>query len=85
MIVETFPVGMLQCNCTILGCETTKEAIVVDPGGEAERIKAAVEARGLKVVKIVHTHAHSDHVGATARCRSSGTGPRPSCTRATTG
>ncbi|HBP21556.1 MAG TPA: MBL fold metallo-hydrolase [Planctomycetes bacterium] len=65
MIVETFPVGMLQCNCTILGCETTKEAIVVDPGGEAERIKAAVEARGLKVVKIVHTHAHFDHVGAT--------------------
>lgn len=59
------PVGLLQCNCTILGCPTTKEAVVVDPGGEPERILAEVEALGLKVVRVIHTHAHFDHVHGT--------------------
>lgn len=65
MIIESFPVGMLQCNCTILGCEKTREAIVVDPGGDVERIQARLEAHGLRVVKIIHTHAHFDHVHGT--------------------
>lgn len=65
MIVESFPVGMLQCNCTIVACEKTREAIVVDPGGEVERILATCKERDLKVVKIVHTHAHFDHVQGT--------------------
>ncbi|MBL4845411.1 MAG: MBL fold metallo-hydrolase [Planctomycetes bacterium] len=65
MIVESFPVGLLQCNCTILACEMTREAIVVDPGGEVARIQARLEANGLRVVKIIHTHAHFDHVHGT--------------------
>ncbi|MGE0712295.1 MAG: MBL fold metallo-hydrolase [Planctomycetota bacterium] len=60
---------MLQCNCTILGCERTGEAIVVDPGGDVERIAAALAARGLRAVKIVHTHAHFDHIGGTGELR----------------
>ena len=65
MIVESFPVGLLQCNCTILACEETREAIVVDPGGEVARIRARLDAQGLRVVKIIHTHAHFDHVHGT--------------------
>jgi hydroxyacylglutathione hydrolase len=66
MIVETLPVGMLQCNCTILGCEDTKEAIVVDPGGDIDRITEILKHHDLTVKKIIHTHAHIDHVWGTA-------------------
>jgi len=69
MIVETFPVGLLQCNCVIVGCPTTREAVVVDPGGDPDRVLEAVERHGLRVVKVVHTHAHFDHVGGTAEVR----------------
>jgi len=65
VIVETHPVGLLQCNCTIVGCPQTREAIVVDPGGDAPLILERVAALGLKVVRIVHTHAHFDHVMGT--------------------
>ena len=58
LIRETFPVGPLQCNCTIIGDPITKKAIVVDPGGNHELILARLEALGLKVVSIIHTHAH---------------------------
>lgn len=66
MIVETFPVGLLQCNCTIIGCPRTKQALVVDPGGDVDRILAVCAERGLTVTRIAHTHAHFDHVGGTA-------------------
>lgn len=65
MIVETFPVGLLQCNCTLLGCEETKHAIVIDPGDEPESILAALRRHDLRLQTILHTHAHLDHVGAT--------------------
>ena len=65
MIVETFAVGPLGCNCTILGDETTRDAIVVDPGGDAERILATLKRHGLTPRAMVHTHTHIDHVGAT--------------------
>ncbi len=65
MIQETFPVGLLQCNCTILGCEETKSALVVDPGDDAVRILEALRRHGLNLVAILHTHAHLDHVSAT--------------------
>lgn len=61
LIRETFPVGPLQCNCTIIGDPITKKAIVVDPGGNPDLIMARLDAHGLKVVSIIHTHAHLDH------------------------
>jgi len=63
MIIETFPVGLLQCNCTILGDEKTGEAIVIDPGDDAERILQVLKQHGLKPKQIVCTHTHIDHVG----------------------
>jgi hydroxyacylglutathione hydrolase len=66
MIRKTFPVGMLGCNCTILGDETSKQAIVIDPGDEVDRILRELVGFGLRVVGIVHTHAHIDHVGGLA-------------------
>ena len=62
LIRKTFPVGPLQCNCTIVGDPISKKAIIVDPGGDAEKIMAEVDALGLKVVSIIHTHAHLDHI-----------------------
>ncbi len=67
MIVETFPVGVLQCNCAIVGCEDTREALIIDPGGDPDRILAAAERLGLRPRYLLHTHAHFDHVGGTRR------------------
>ncbi len=60
-IVKTFPVGPLQCNCSIIGDPVSKKALVVDPGGDADKILALLAELELKVVAIVHTHAHLDH------------------------
>lgn len=65
LIVETFPVGPLACNCTILGDPASKEAVVIDPGDEPERILGRLKALGLRATHLVHTHAHIDHVTAT--------------------
>jgi len=64
MIVKTLPVGPLATNCYIVGCEKTKQAAVIDPGDEADRIMAAVREAGLKVTHVLLTHAHFDHIGA---------------------
>jgi hydroxyacylglutathione hydrolase len=66
VIVEHFPVAPLGCNCVILGDEARGEAIVVDPGGESDRIVGRLAELGLRCVGIVHTHTHFDHVGATS-------------------
>jgi glyoxylase-like metal-dependent hydrolase (beta-lactamase superfamily II) len=58
----TFPVGLLQCNCTILADETSHEAIVVDPGADLPRITALLAEHALTVKRIVVTHAHIDHI-----------------------
>lgn len=65
MILEHFPVAPLGCNCVIVGDETRGEALVVDPGGESERILSRLDELGLRCAGIVHTHTHFDHVGAT--------------------
>lgn len=61
LFVKSFPVGALQCNCTIIGDPTTGEALVVDPGGDADLILALLAEQNLKVSRILHTHAHFDH------------------------
>jgi hydroxyacylglutathione hydrolase len=66
MVIETFPVGPLRCNCSILVDDESRAAIVIDPGGDFEKIRARLEKIGAKVTAIVHTHTHIDHVGATA-------------------
>jgi hydroxyacylglutathione hydrolase len=66
LIHEVIRVGMLQCNCSILGDPATGDAIVVDPGDEVERILEIVRRRGLTVRTIVSTHTHIDHVGGLA-------------------
>ena len=66
MILETIPVGTFQCNCTILGDEATGQAIVIDPGDEAERLAGVVARLGLTVSHVLHTHAHIDHIGGSA-------------------
>src|SRR5436190_14083952 len=69
MIHEILPVGMLQCNCSIFGDESTSEAMVVDPGDEIESILEIVERHGLKVKSIVITHAHIDHIGGAQKLK----------------
>ncbi len=64
--VETFPVPPLGCNCSVLRDDGSREAVVIDPGGDAPGILARLTAQGLTVKAIVHTHTHIDHVGATA-------------------
>jgi len=64
MIRETFPVGLLGCNCSILGDEVSGEAIVVDPGYDVPRIVALLVKHKLTVKKILITHAHIDHIAS---------------------
>ena len=69
MILETFPVGPLACNCTILGDEETREVIVIDPGDEVGRIHRRLSELGLAVKQILVTHAHIDHVGGALKLK----------------
>jgi len=69
MIIETFPVGPLQCNCTILGDEAAGEAIVIDPGEEVGRIHRRLTELGLKLKQILITHGHIDHVGGALKLK----------------
>lgn len=58
------PVTPFQQNCTLLWCEQTLAATLIDPGGDAQRLLAAVAQRGLTLVSLLATHGHVDHVGA---------------------
>ena len=62
MILETIIVGALQVNCYLLGCERTRQAVVIDPGDNAPAIQAALRKRGLTLTAILATHVHFDHV-----------------------
>jgi glyoxylase-like metal-dependent hydrolase (beta-lactamase superfamily II) len=67
MIYIKLPVGLLQCNCCIIGDPKTREAIVIDPGDEVVRILDLIGRYKLNVKAIISTHAHIDHVGGLAR------------------
>ncbi|MBX5493909.1 MAG: MBL fold metallo-hydrolase [Bryobacteraceae bacterium] len=69
MIHEILPVGLLGCNCSIFGDESTREAIVIDPGDEIDRILSILKHHGLKLTKIVITHAHIDHIGGAQKLK----------------
>jgi hydroxyacylglutathione hydrolase len=69
MIHEILPVGLLHCNCSVVGDESTLEAIVIDPGDDIEHILALIRKHHLQVKQIVITHAHIDHVGGAMKLR----------------
>lgn len=69
MIIKKLEVGPIMANCFILGCESTKEAAVIDPGDDADRILMALAKSELKVKYLINTHGHFDHVGANKRMK----------------
>src|SRR5258707_7492284 len=69
MIHKILPLGPLQCNCSIIGDETTHEAMVIDPGDDIDDIVAIIDEHKLKIKQIVITHAHIDHVGGAMKLR----------------
>jgi len=69
MIHEILPVGLLACNCSVLGDEQTREGMVVDPGDDVAAILEIVERRGLRISTIVVTHAHIDHIGGAQKLK----------------
>ena len=69
MIHEILPVGPLQCNCSVIGDETTREGMVIDPGDDIADVLHLIEKHNLKIKQIVITHAHIDHVGGAMKLR----------------
>jgi len=69
MIHEILPVGMLACNCSILGDEATGEAVVIDPGDDIKQVQQILAKHRLRVKYILATHAHIDHVGGVGKLK----------------
>jgi hydroxyacylglutathione hydrolase len=69
MIHEILPVGPLQCNCSVIGDETTHEGMVIDPGDDIDSVLALIRKHNLQIKQIVITHAHIDHVGGAMKLR----------------
>ena len=69
MIHEILPVGPLQCNCSVIGDESTREGLVIDPGDNIEDVVSIVRKHNLQIKQIVITHAHIDHVGGAMKLR----------------
>src|SRR5258705_5520169 len=63
------PVTLFEQNCTLIWCEATKKAVVIDPGGDVPKIQAAIAQSNVTVEKIWLTHGHIDHVGGAAELR----------------
>ncbi|MDA8216218.1 MAG: MBL fold metallo-hydrolase [Dehalococcoidales bacterium] len=62
VVVRTIPVGLLETNCYLVGCETSKEGMVIDPAAEPERLLQEIADLGLRVRYVVNTHGHLDHI-----------------------
>ena len=69
LIVKTFPVGPLQCNCTLIGNPQSGQAILIDPGGDSEMLLQELSEHQLQLVEILHTHAHLDHFLASGKIK----------------
>lgn len=69
LIIETFPIGSFACNCSLIYDRTSNEALVIDPGNDWPALKQMIDKRGLKVQKLLHTHAHFDHIGQSDECK----------------
>ena len=67
LIIKTLPVGPLQCNCTLLGNQVTKKAVIIDPGGDEEILLQLILDQDLELMSIIHTHAHLDHFLASGK------------------
>ncbi|HET8825697.1 MAG TPA: MBL fold metallo-hydrolase [Terriglobales bacterium] len=75
MIHEILPVGPLRCNCSIIGDETTRDAMVIDPGDDIADVLGIIQKHNLQVRQIVITHAHIDHVGGAMKLRQATSAP----------
>lgn len=69
LILETFQVGPLQCNCSIIGDPVSRKAILIDPGGDADILIKKISDLDLEIMSIVHTHAHLDHFLASGKMK----------------
>lgn len=69
MIIRQMALGPIQANCYILGCEETRQAVVIDPGDDTDRILTTLAGDRLTLVHIINTHGHFDHVGANKRLK----------------
>lgn len=69
IVIRELVVGPLATNCFVISCPVSREALIIDPGGNAGSIKGYVDEAGLKPVKIVLTHGHSDHMAAAAELK----------------
>jgi hydroxyacylglutathione hydrolase len=69
MLHEIFPVGPLQCNCSVIADETTREAMVIDPGDNIDRVLGILQKHQLTLKQIVITHGHIDHVGGAMKLK----------------
>lgn len=67
LMIATLVVGPLQVNCFLVACSVTREALVIDPGDEGERIVAAAAEAGWRIVQVLNTHGHFDHIGGNRR------------------
>lgn len=69
MIHEILPVGLLECNCSVFGDETSREGLVVDPGDQVDDVLEIIERHGLHLKAIIITHAHIDHIGGAQKLK----------------
>jgi glyoxylase-like metal-dependent hydrolase (beta-lactamase superfamily II) len=69
MIIKQLAIGSMDNFCYIVGCETTRKALVIDPGADVDRIISEAEAEGLAIEMIVNTHTHGDHTAGNTRLK----------------
>ncbi|MBT8374411.1 MAG: MBL fold metallo-hydrolase, partial [Deltaproteobacteria bacterium] len=69
MIIKSLTLGPIQANCFILGCEETLQSAVIDPGDEVDKILMSLAESNLKLIYIINTHVHFDHVGGNKRLK----------------